>query len=161
MHTRRKFLQQSALGTLGLAVGGTVQNCSTSNAEDTSQSTKGMDIPVVLATWENEKAVSRAWAAIKEGKAAVDAVEWGVKVVEADPENMTVGYGGRPDRDGIVSLDACIMDSNGNAGSVCFLQHIKHPVSVARRVMDKSPHVILAGEGALQFALAQGFKKRI
>jgi isoaspartyl peptidase/L-asparaginase-like protein (Ntn-hydrolase superfamily) len=86
-------------------------------------------------------------------------VEAGARVPEADPEDTSVGYGGFPDRDGHVTLDACIMDEFGNAGSVSFLQHIMHPISVARRVMEKTPHVMLAGEGALQFALNEGFKK--
>src|SRR5690606_31179063 len=90
---------------------------------------------------------------------ALDAVEQGVKVAEADPLNFTVGYGGLPDRDGKVTLDACIMDAKGNCGSVAFLEHIKHPVSVARMVMERTPHVMLVGEGALQFALQNGFSK--
>jgi N4-(beta-N-acetylglucosaminyl)-L-asparaginase len=86
-------------------------------------------------------------------------VEAGVMVVEADPEERSVGYGGRPDRDGRVTLDACIMDENLNIGSVACLEHIMHPISVARRVMEKTPHVMLVGDGALQFALEQGFPK--
>jgi Asparaginase len=78
---------------------------------------------------------------------------------EADPNDISVGYGGLPDRDGHVTLDACIMDEFGNAGSVSFLQHIMHPISVARLVMEKTPHVMLSGEGALRFALEQGFQK--
>jgi N4-(beta-N-acetylglucosaminyl)-L-asparaginase len=80
-------------------------------------------------------------------------------VAEADPEDQSVGFGGRPDRDGHVTLDACVMDERGNAGAVTFLQHIMHPVSVARLVMEKTPHVTLSGEGALRFALEQGFEK--
>src|SRR5699024_6667253 len=77
----------------------------------------------------------------------------------SDPDERSVGYGGRPDRDGKVTLDACIMDENANIGSVAALEHIKHPISVARAVMEKTPHVMLVGEGALEFALANGFKK--
>jgi N4-(beta-N-acetylglucosaminyl)-L-asparaginase len=80
-------------------------------------------------------------------------------VPEGDPKETSVGLGGLPDREGHVTLDACIMDENGNIGSVAFLEHIVHPVSVARTVMEKTPHVMLVGEGALQFALANGFKK--
>jgi len=80
-------------------------------------------------------------------------------VPEADPTITTVGYGGAPDRDGHVTLDACIMDEGANCGAVAGLEHIKHPISVARKVMEKTPHVMLAGDGALQFALANGFKK--
>ncbi len=89
----------------------------------------------------------------------MDAVEAGVRVAEADLENMTVGKGGYPDRDGHVSLDACIMDAAGNCGAVAALEHIAHPISVARMVMEKTPHVMLVGEGALQFALENGFER--
>lgn len=83
-------------------------------------------------------------------------MEAGVRVTEAE-DNLSVGYGGLPDRDGHVTLDACIMDENGECGAVAFLERIKHPVSVARLVMEKTPHVLIVGEGALQFALDQGF----
>ncbi len=116
--------------------------------------------PVVISTWNHGiPANEAAWKVLKAGGRALDAVEQGVRVPEGDPTEMSVGYGGRPDRDGHVTLDACIMDDKGNAGSVCFLEHIKHPISVARMVMEKTPHVMLAGEGALTFALQNGFKK--
>lgn len=89
----------------------------------------------------------------------MDAVEAGARVPEGDPKETSVGLGGLPDRDGHVTLDACIMDEQGNIGSVAFLEGIVHPVSVARLVMEKTPHVMLVGEGAQQFALANGFKK--
>jgi isoaspartyl peptidase/L-asparaginase-like protein (Ntn-hydrolase superfamily) len=79
--------------------------------------------------------------------------------VEADPGNHSVGIGGYPDRDGHVTLDACVMDETGRAGSVTFLEYIKHPISVARLVMETTPHVMLSGDGALNFALEKGFKK--
>lgn len=82
-------------------------------------------------------------------------------MVEDDPTERSVGYGGRPDRDGRVTLDACIMDENYNIGSVACMEHIKNPISVARAVMEKTPHVMLVGDGALEFALSQGFKKKI
>jgi N4-(beta-N-acetylglucosaminyl)-L-asparaginase len=96
---------------------------------------------------------------ILSGGSALDAVEAGAMVPEGDPNDTSVGYGGYPDREGHVTLDACIMDEKGNAGSVTYLQHIKHPISVARRVMEKTPHVILSGDGALKFALEEGFVK--
>lgn len=89
----------------------------------------------------------------------LDAVEAGVRVIEADPNNSSVGYGGFPDREGKVTLDACIMDADGNCGGVCFLEDIMHPISVARKVMENTPHVLLAGEGAREFALSQGFSR--
>ena len=116
--------------------------------------------PLVISTWKNGlQANEAAMKIIMAGKRALDAVEAGVRVVEADPDDMSVGYGGRPDREGNVTLDACIMDEKGDCGSVCALQHIKHPISVARKVMEETPHVMLAGEGALQFALEMGFEK--
>lgn len=82
-----------------------------------------------------------------------------MRITEADPSDQSVGYGGLPDRDGKVTLDACIMDEKGNCGAVMALENIMHPVSVARLVMEKTPHVQLTGAGALKFALSQGFKK--
>lgn len=155
MASRRKFLIQSALGTMGAAFGAFA--CENTPKEKTIA--PGPSTPTVLSTWNNLAANEAAWAVISQGGRALDAVEQGVRVVEADPEDMSVGYGGRPDRDGNVTLDACIMDEAGNCGSVCFLEHIKHPVSVARLVMEKTPHVILAGDGALRFALENGFRK--
>lgn len=115
--------------------------------------------PLVMATWDNIKAIKAAQKVIEAGGNALDAVEAGARVPEADPEDRSVGYGGLPDASGIVTLDACIMDHLGNAGSVTYLQHIKHPVSVARKVMEATPHVMLSGQGALDFALELGFKK--
>jgi N4-(beta-N-acetylglucosaminyl)-L-asparaginase len=117
------------------------------------------DFPMVISTWKNEKANEAAWAMLQKKGSALDAVEAGARIPEADPKDTSVGYGGFPDRDGHVTLDACIMDEKGNAGSVTFLEGIMHPISVARAVMEKTPHVMLSGEGALQFALSQGFKQ--
>ncbi len=114
--------------------------------------------PLVISTWNfGIQANEAAWKILSQGGRALDAVEKGVMVVEGDPDISSVGYGGLPDRDGHVTLDACIMDDTGNAGSVCFLEGFKHPVAVARQVMENSPHVMLAGEGAKRFALDQGF----
>ena len=116
--------------------------------------------PLVVSTWNfGLEANKDAWKVLEKGGRALDAVEAGARVPEADPLNESVGFAGLPDRDGIVTLDACIMDEKGNAGSVCALENIKHPISVARRVMEKTPHVILVGDGALKFALSEGFKK--
>lgn len=116
--------------------------------------------PVVISTWNFGMNANReAWKILSTGGRALDAVEAGARYTEADPSVQTVGYGGFPDRDGHVTLDSCIMDEHGNCGSVAVLEHIKHPVSVARMVMEKTPHIMLAGEGALQFALANGFNK--
>jgi N4-(beta-N-acetylglucosaminyl)-L-asparaginase len=113
--------------------------------------------PIVISTWDaGLEANKAAWAVLSAKGRALDAVEKGVMVTEAS-QNCCVGLGANPDRDGYVTLDACIMDENYNCGSVAFLERIKHPVCVARRVMEKTPHVMLVGEGALQFALAEGF----
>ena len=115
--------------------------------------------PVVISTWApNVKANRAAWEVLQKGGRALDAVEKGVQVPEADPEDQSVGYGGLPVRDGKVTLDACIMDELGNCGAVMALEGIMHPISVARLVMEKTPHVQLVGNGALQFAIANGFK---
>ena len=116
--------------------------------------------PIVLSTWEHGLAANEdAWKILSANGKAIDAVEKGVMNTEENLKNQSVGLGGLPDRDGHVTLDACIMDELGNCGSVCCLEHIKHPISVARMVMDKTPHVILVGEGALKFALDHGFTK--
>ncbi|MEW6195423.1 MAG: N(4)-(beta-N-acetylglucosaminyl)-L-asparaginase [Bacteroidota bacterium] len=116
--------------------------------------------PVVLSTWApNIKANAKAMDILTQGKTSLDAIEEGIKVTEADPTDHSVGYGGLPDAEGIVTLDASIMDWKGNAGSVAFLQNIIHPISVARMVMEKTSHVMLAGEGAKKFALQNGFKE--
>ena len=116
--------------------------------------------PIVISTWSHGIPANEASIKVLENNgSALDAVEDGVRVTEADAENQSVGLGGRPDSEGNVTLDACIMDSDGNAGSVGFLQNIKHPISVARKVMEETDHVMLAGKGALKFALKNGFKR--
>jgi N4-(beta-N-acetylglucosaminyl)-L-asparaginase len=146
MATRREFIKLSAAGSSLLL-----------STRAASQSAK----PLVISTWNFGLAANEAaWQILSKGGRALDAVEAGAKIPEADPNESSVGYGGLPDRDGKVTLDACIMDEHGNCGSVAFLQNIVHPVSVARLVMEKTPHVMLVGEGALRFALANGFKKR-
>lgn len=115
----------------------------------------------MLATW-NHGLVSNAegWRQMQNGGSALDAVVEGTAVVESDPTGTSVGLGGRPDRSGRVTLDACVMNAAGNAGGVCFLEDIEHPVRVARAVMEDTPHVLLAGDGARDFALAKGFEAR-
>lgn len=154
MKNRRNFLKQSVLAASLLAVN---KNKATGLFEETGNT---VIKPVVLSTWRfGLEANAAAWKILGSGGKALDAVEHGVKVTEANPKERSVGLGGRPDRDGRVTLDACIMDENTNIGSVACLEHIVHPISVARAVMEKTPHVMLVGEGALRFALSQGFKK--
>lgn len=155
MSTRRSFLKNSLWGGLAAASADFWSN----KLGEAEKPGKGA-FPVVIATWgPNLKANEAAWKILSKGGYALDAVEAGARVPEADPADTSVGYGGFPDRDGYVTLDACIMDEKGMAGSVSCLQHIMHPISVARLVMEKTPHVMLVGEGALNFALEQGFKK--
>ncbi len=120
----------------------------------------GVQPPVIVSTWDFGQEANKAALQVLENQgSALDAVESGVHVPENDATNQSVGYGGLPDREGIVTLDACIMDHQGKAGSVSGLENIRHPISVARRVMEKTPHVMLVGDGALQFALSEGFQK--
>lgn len=151
---RRNFLHAGAFGSL--FAGLNLVSCA---PKVKTNPNSALGLPVILSTWSHADANQAADAKLKAGGTALDAVEAGARVPEADPNDMSVGYGGRPDRDGHVTLDACIMDWQGNAGSVTFLEGIMHPVSVARLVMEKTPHVMLSGEGALQFALANGFKQ--
>ncbi len=152
MANRRKFLQNSFLGSLGLLI----NKKNDIGCESYFQSTV-LDKPVVVSTWDAGLAANKvAWEVLNKGGRALDAVEKGVMVTE-DSQNCCVGLGANPDRDGFVTLDACIMDEFSNCGSVGFLERIKHPISVARRVMEKTPHVMLVGEGAQQFAIAEGF----
>jgi N4-(beta-N-acetylglucosaminyl)-L-asparaginase len=163
MTSRRKFLKTSALAS-GIVL---VNACSSSSNEEQktkNEATKNEKLitnkPIVLSTWNfGIKANEEAWKILSTGGKSLDAVEQGVQIIEADPNERSVGYGGRPDRDGHVTLDACIMDEFSNIGAVLCLEHIMHPISVARAVMEKTPHVMLAGDGALQFALEQGFEK--
>lgn len=149
MSTRRQFLIRAGAGLAALGAG------------RMARATEETRRPLVISTWRHGLASNdRAWEILQTGGRALDAVESGVQVAEADPEVTSVGYGGAPDREGRVTLDSCIMDENGNAGSVAFLQNIMHPVAVARKVMDETPHVMLVGEGALRFALEQGFEEQ-
>jgi len=153
---RRAFLGLSALGLGGLAMG--------RNAEEDERRMpkfKPDSAPLVLSTWNHGLAANEgAWSILGNGGSALDAVEKGVMVTESDPENRSVGLGGLPDRDGRTTLDASIMDHRGRCGSVACLEHIEHPISVARKVMEDTPHVMLVGEGAYRFAIEKGFQHR-
>lgn len=153
MGNRRNFIKISALASVGAML-------SSFKATEQKHISKTKRKPVVISTWRfGIQANAAAWEVLSKGGRALDAVEAGVKIPEGDPNERTVGLGGRPDRDGRVTLDACIMDENANIGSVACLEHIVHPISVARAVMEKTPHVMLSGDGALEFALQQGFSK--
>lgn len=154
MHSRRSFLKKSMLGAAGLSTLSEMKVMARSFPLPPEEVRK----PIVISTWDFGVAANQsAWTVLSNGGAALDAVERGVRVAEADLENPTVGKGGYPDRDGFVTLDACIMDHNGDCGAVAALEDIAHPISVARLVMEKTPHVMLVGVGAKQFALENGF----
>ncbi|MEO7983898.1 MAG: N(4)-(beta-N-acetylglucosaminyl)-L-asparaginase [Bacteroidota bacterium] len=149
MINRRKFISASAFTGFASLI--------TKGAWSMNESSVITGKPVVISTWDaGLRANKAAWEILNMGGRALDAVEQGVMVTESE-QNCCVGLGANPDRDGFVTLDACIMDEFSNCGSVAFLERIKHPVSVARRVMEKTPHVMLVGSGAQQFAVAEGF----
>ena len=144
---RRKFINLSGLGITSFSIPNFIQSTNPSNLIQ----------PIVASTWDaGMRANVAAWEVLKNGGQALDAVEQGVMVTENEI-NCCVGLDANPDRDGFVTLDASIMDHQFNCGSVAFLERIKHPISVARKVMEKSPHVFLVGAGAQAFALANGF----
>jgi N4-(beta-N-acetylglucosaminyl)-L-asparaginase len=152
MNGRRKFLQSSLLSSLAVLLN---KKISASLIDFSEEHGKGN--PIVISTWDTGiEANKAAWKILSSGGRALDAVEEGVKVTE-DSINCCVGLGANPDREGFVTLDASIMDEFSNCGSVAFLERIKHPISVARRVMEKTPHVMLVGDGAQKFAIAEGF----
>jgi N4-(beta-N-acetylglucosaminyl)-L-asparaginase len=140
--SRRSFLQLTSLALAGSAFT-TKYNATTK--------------PIVIATWDSGVPVAKtAFEIMQNGGAAIDAVEKAAIQIENE-QNCCVGLGGNPDRDGIVTLDASIMDHNANAGAVAGLERIKHPISVARKIMETTQHVMLVGNGAQQFAVENGF----
>ncbi len=156
---RRKFMKTAALAGASAAVLGKAP-LTFKPASEPAATAGESKRPIVLSTWDFRIPVNEtAYWAMQEGGSVLDAVEKSIRLVEEDPNITSVGRGGYPDRDGHLTLDACIMDQHGNAGSVACLEHIMHPVSVARLVMEKTPHVMLVGDGAEQFAVAQGFKR--
>ncbi len=159
MKTRRNFIKLSALGSVGLVANSALANNNDLN-DESFKNQKKIAKPIVISTWDHGMAANEAaWKILANKGLALDAVEAGVRVTESDPNNSSVGLGGLPDRDGFVTLDACIMDQHNNCGAVAFLQDIENPISVARKVMEDTNHVMMVGEGAQQFALKKGFKK--
>lgn len=151
MYNRRRFIKLSAAVA---SVATLPRQVLAETIADTST------LPVVISTWDFGVAANAgAWAILSKGGRALDAVEAGARIPEADMSNHSVGRAGYPDRDGRVTLDASIMDEFGNCGSVAAMEDIAHPITVARMVMEKTPHVMLVGDGATQFAVQQGLKK--
>lgn len=152
MINRRKFLELPFVGASLLLA----QNIFGQQTFET-RSTLRVRRPVVVSTWDSGiTANNGAWPILKGGGKALDAVEAAGRASELEP-SCCVGLSAWPDRDGKVTLDASIMDGNGDCGGVSFLERIKHPVSVARKVMETTPHVLLSGVGAQEFAVANGF----
>ncbi|HEC42794.1 MAG TPA: glycosylasparaginase [Bacteroides sp.] len=155
MIDRRKFLLSSLAASLGVTL---PYNVKSSVAPGSLSAAPGS--PVIISTWDHGiPANEAAYQSLLSGGSILDAVEAGVRISEADPDIGSVGYGGLPDADGNVTLDACIMDPSGDAGSVACIKEIMHPISVARKVMEKTPHVMLVGEGAQKFAEKEGFPR--
>lgn len=149
MTTRRKFIQSTSLVAAGIL----------SKSAMAQSKQKKITAPIVISTWDfGLQTNAEAWKILSNNGKVLDAVEAGVRVAEADLKSTSVGLGGWPDREGKTTLDASIMESNYNCGSVVFLEKIKHPISVARKIMETTPHVMLAGEGAQQWALQNGFE---
>ncbi|TXI81387.1 MAG: glycosylasparaginase [Flavobacteriales bacterium] len=160
MSDRRGFIKLSLAGTAAMVAG-----CISRNGEEAPPVLGSNTLPaagsIVLSTWRHGlPANAKAWEVLQRGGDVLDAVEQGVAVVESDFTNRSVGLGGMPDRDGHVTLDACIQDHNGRAGAVAFVQRFEHPVSIARAVMERTPHLMLVGAGAERWALENGFTQR-
>jgi N4-(beta-N-acetylglucosaminyl)-L-asparaginase len=164
---RRKFIRNAAIGTVGVGLGATGLGCEEKKSPEKKSMTETSEekikhkkpTPIAICTWEFTKANVVAGAALKAGKSALDAAIEGVEVEEDNLKNTTVGKGGAPDREGNVTLDACVMSPNGDCGAVLYVSTITHVAALARKVMEETPHVILAGEGAEEFGYSQGFKK--
>ncbi len=162
MSDRRHFIKLGLAGTAALAAGCTGNEPlkdETGKQVPAGPSDQG---PLILSTWSHGMpANAKAWEVLTGGGSVLDAVEQGVGVVESDFTNRSVGLGGLPDRDGHVTLDACIQDHDGRAGAVAFVQQFEHPISIARAIMEKTPHVMLAGDGAERWALENGFSRKV
>jgi L-asparaginase/N4-(beta-N-acetylglucosaminyl)-L-asparaginase len=156
--THSSVPRRTAIAALGLLAAGGCRALSSGRADSPTESAAARrptrsPAPVVLSTWRHGlPANAAATETLARGGSALDAAEAGCRVVELDCPDMTVGLGSRPDRDGFVTLDACVMTDDGRAGSVAFVRGVAHPISLARLVMERTPHVLLVGAGAEKFA---------
>lgn len=156
--TQSPLPRRTALAALGLLAAGGCRAWPQGQTEPPTETTaarppSGAPAPVLLSTWRHGLPANAAAAErLARGGSALDAVEAGCRAVELDCPDMTVGLASRPDRDGVVTLDACAMTDDGRAGSVAFVRGVAHPVSLARLVMERTPHVLLVGAGAEKFA---------
>jgi len=151
---RKAFIDKSTLGISSLLISPSVFAKKSNLYISDSMSSEAF----AIATWDVKRAVTTAGKSLDSGANALEAAVSGTAIEEADILNTTVGKGGAPDREGTVSLDACVMDSNGNCGAVLAVENITHVAALAKDVMEKTPHVILAGDGARKFAVQQGYK---
>lgn len=152
---RRKFIKTSSVAVAGAPILSGVTKAT--SQDETRKPTR----PTVIATWPFGKPACELAIKTAASKTMLDGIEQGIRIVEADVTNASVGIGGIPNAEGVVELDACIMTGPGHqAGSVAGMQNIVHPISVARRVMEKTKHVLLVGEGAKKFAIEQGFEQK-
>ena len=154
---RRDFVKLSSLGTTAIILDG----CKTKDSAEKKPIVYpgGMKNIKVISTWNAGLQSNKvAFEVLKNKGVAIDAIEKGLNVTESDLENTSVGIGGLPDANGDVTLDACIMDHEFNCGSVSYLKNIENPISVARKVMEDTPHVMLSGKGAYDFAIQKDFK---
>lgn len=164
MKDRREFLKTGLAGSAALLAG-----CAVNDDQGSTGSKTHVPMPaspkvegaIILSTWDHGMAANaKAWETLGAKGSVLDAVERGVMVTESDFSSRSVGLGGSPDRDGHTTLDACIQDHDGRCGAVAFLERIEHPVSVARAIMERTPHVMLVGEGAQRWALENGFAEK-
>jgi len=152
---RRNFIKKTSLVSIGLGIA----NDTFSKNYKEKINLNMNALPIVIATWDVKNATKKAWRTMQNNESSLDAIEKGCMVEEANEKGQSVGKGGLPDRDGNVTLDACIMNSKGDCGSVVFLKNIKHAISLARKVMEDTPHVMLSGIGAEEFGYSIGFNK--
>lgn len=152
--TRRDFIKTG----VGIGVSSLVSKLANGQARKDMENKRSF--PLVVASSNGLKAAEKAMLMLKNGANTLDAVVAGVNIVEDDPEDMSVGYGGLPNEEGVVELDASVMyGPTHRAGAVAALRNIKNPSKVARLVMERTDHVLLVGKGALKFARAHGFKE--
>lgn len=164
---RRTFLQNAAMGGIGVSLGTAAIGCADAasdkklehSSEENKPMTTNKNNPIAICTWQFTKANDAAGKALDKGEPALDAAIKGVAVEELNLKNTTVGKGGAPDREGNVTLDACVMNPEGDCGAVLCVENITNVAALARKVMEETPHVILAGEGAEEFGYKQGFEK--
>jgi N4-(beta-N-acetylglucosaminyl)-L-asparaginase len=153
--SRRSFLKKASLAGVGASLVAPTSAAATAPSHTPSRTVQG---PVVVSSLNGREAAQRAVEIMQEGGTALDGIIAGVNLVEEDPDDITVGYGGIPNEDGVVQLDAAVMDGpTHRAGSVAALEGIKYPSRVARLVMERTDHVLLVGEGAQEFARMHGF----